>query len=67
MQCPSCKSVLTQRNRFGEPIVRNRGIVLKSSGVYLVCPKCRADVAFNPEVLRLAPLVVFPHRRSQQG
>jgi hypothetical protein len=31
-------------NKAGEPIVRNRAIVLKADGVVMVCPKCKSDV-----------------------
>lgn len=56
MICKACASVLTQRNAFGEPIIRNRGIVAKTSGLYLICPRCKAAVPFDMDVLRvLAP------------
>jgi uncharacterized protein YbaR (Trm112 family) len=59
MTCPHCRAQLTQRNRVGEGLIRNRGIVIKADGPVLICPKCRGNVRFDPQILTLAPLVVF--------
>lgn len=55
MRC-RCGCVLTQLNRAGDPIIRNRGIVLKKSGMILVCPLCKGPVPFSLELLQLAVL-----------
>lgn len=51
MICPHCKANLTQRNGSGEPLLRNRGLVIKSTGLALVCPKCSGDVPFSPDAM----------------
>lgn len=65
MKCRHCSAILTQRTRVGEPLIRTRGIVLRADGPSLICPKCKADVAFSLDLLRLSPaLVMFRHARK---
>jgi hypothetical protein len=47
-----CGAHLLHQNRLGEPIVRNKGIVLKADGIVLVCPKCGGDVPFSPDLAK---------------
>lgn len=53
MICPHCHAELTRNNARGEPVIRNRGIVMKSDGLALVCPKCKGDVPPSPEAMQL--------------
>jgi hypothetical protein len=64
MGCPKCRAALIQRNAEGEPILRNRGLVLKATGWVALCPRCRAEVPFSPDALRAVPLVLI---RRQGG
>ena len=48
MKCGSCGANLQQENGSGEPLLRNRGLVLKSSGPVAICPRCKSDVPFSP-------------------
>lgn len=52
MKCPSCAAQLGQINAAGEPIIRNRGMILKAAGVSVVCPKCKADVPVVGELAK---------------
>ena len=65
MVCRRCQSVLTQRNRAGEPIIRTRGIVLKKTGFVLVCPSCKGDVIFDPKLLTI--LLSSPAALTKSG
>ena len=57
MQCPRCQAQLGQVSAGGDPMLRTRGLVLKASGVTVICPKCKADVPATGE-LRKA-LILF--------
>lgn len=66
MNCPHCRANLAHINGAGEPMVRNHGLVFKSTGICFVCPKCRGDVAM-PATLAKAlndRLVLFFRRAS---
>ena len=51
MKC-RCGATLGQLNLAGEPIVRNRGLIFKASGVVLVCPSCKADVPVSGDLAK---------------
>jgi uncharacterized protein YbaR (Trm112 family) len=59
MICPHCKATLTQRTKVGEPVIRNRGIIMKADGPVLICPKCKSDVGFNLDLLKALPILIF--------
>jgi len=44
VKCGQCGAVLTQNRTEGGVMLRNHGLVIKSTGVAFVCPKCKADV-----------------------
>jgi hypothetical protein len=44
VKCGHCGSVLGGESRAGDPIIRNRGLILKAGRIVLVCPKCKHDV-----------------------
>jgi hypothetical protein len=48
MKCGACGATLTQESQGGEPLLRNRGMILKASGPVVICPKCKADVPLSP-------------------
>lgn len=60
MKC-RCGANLIQQNALGQPLIRNKGIVLKAEGIVLVCPKCRSDVPFSPDLAKAfqSSLVLF--------
>jgi hypothetical protein len=39
-------------NRAGEPIVRTTAFVFKADAVVAVCPKCKRDVPFTPDLIK---------------
>ena len=51
MRC-RCGADLAHLNSKKEPIVRTRGIVFQSSGMKLVCPKCKADVPLSQDMAK---------------
>lgn len=52
MTCPGCGAVLGKLNAAGEPMLRMRGLVLKTEGVVALCPKCGRDVPVAGEMAR---------------
>ncbi|CAB4137421.1 hypothetical protein UFOVP326_28 [uncultured Caudovirales phage] len=50
MKCPHCQADMAHLNAAREPIIRTRGLVLKASGLSLVCPRCKGDVAPSQEL-----------------
>lgn len=58
MTCPHCRANLAQRTSDGEPLFRNRGIILRKAGPALVCPRCRKDVPVNLDLLKAPVLLV---------
>jgi hypothetical protein len=66
MNCPKCHATLMRRNSAGDAIIRNRGILLKASGPALVCPRCRADVPFQADLLVKALPVLLLHRPGRR-
>ncbi len=43
MKCPHCGTHLSRTSASGDPMVRSSGLVLKSTGLVVICPKCKAD------------------------
>jgi uncharacterized protein YbaR (Trm112 family) len=43
-QCPSCKHTLIIKRPNGELVIRNNIIIVKSDGVWEICPFCRQEV-----------------------
>jgi hypothetical protein len=68
MRCRHCDAELTAQTPNGEPLIRNRGIVLKPTGAAVLrCPRCRGEVEFDPMILSIAPVLVFtPNRTSRR-
>ena len=52
MKCPGCRAELGQINAAGEPLIRARGMVLKATGVSVICPKCKGDVPVEGEMAK---------------
>ncbi len=52
MKCPKCAATLDKERGGGEKLLRTRGLVLKSSGMAAICPKCGSDVPFSPEMMQ---------------
>ena len=52
MKCPACAANLGRLNAAGEPLIRNRGLVLKAEGVVALCPRCGKDVPFTAEIAK---------------
>lgn len=50
MKCPHCHADMAHLNAAREPIIRTRGLVLKASGLSLVCPRCKGDVTPSQEL-----------------
>lgn len=63
MNCPNCGTLMGHLNKAGEPIVRNRALVLKADGVVMVCPRCKGDVDLPPDFAKAlsARLILFIH------
>lgn len=47
MNCPSCGANIQHVNAAGDTVLRNRGLVLKSSGIVAICPRCKSDVPLS--------------------
>lgn len=45
--CPHCHANLASVAASGEPLLRARGVILKATGLALVCPRCRGDVPLS--------------------
>jgi hypothetical protein len=68
MICAGCGSHLGHINKDGEPIVRNRGLVFKASGVIMVCPKCKRDVPLTADFAKaLTDRLILFIRRPQKA
>lgn len=52
MMCPACRANLGRITARGEPMIRNKGLILKADGIVALCPKCGADVPFTAEITR---------------
>jgi len=52
MRCGNCGANLQHENPGGEPLLRNKGLVLKSSGLVVICPKCKSDVPLSPDWMK---------------
>lgn len=52
MKCPGCGENLGRLSRAGEPMVRNKGLILKATGVAVVCPKCSGSVPIGGEMAK---------------
>lgn len=50
MKCHSCGANLAQTNPRGETLIRNKGLVFKAHGMICVCPRCKSDVEFSPDI-----------------
>lgn len=64
MKC-KCGANLGRINGAGEPVVRTAGLVFKADSPVMVCPRCKSDVPFTPDLAkalqsRLALLFVSP-------
>lgn len=69
MRCPHCSAQLAQINNRGEPMLRNRGLVLRAEGVAAVCPKCKHDVPVAGEMAKALSarlLLVFAPKGSRR-
>ena len=66
MICPHCQSNLAQRSMNGDPMMRTRGLVIKSTGLALICPKCKGDVPVSLDVMNQLhkTVVLFKQRRD---
>lgn len=49
MKCPHCSANLETVNSRGETVLKNRGLIFKSQGISLACPKCKQDVPVSNE------------------
>ena len=47
MICPACKVDIATRSKSGETLLRNRGLIIKSDAIVLVCPKCSGDIPLS--------------------
>jgi hypothetical protein len=48
------------RNRDGEPLIRTRAIIMKASGLVLVCHQCRGDVPISADIfVKAQPFIVL--------
>ena len=69
MKCPHCLRQLGKLSRDGEPMVQAGGLVLKAHGPVIVCPKCKGDVPFSPDLVKAlqARFLIFkpPSLRSE--
>lgn len=52
MRCPGCNAQLGHITAAGEPMIRNRGLVLKAEGIVAVCPRCKGDVPFTADLAK---------------
>lgn len=59
MICPKCSAEIGHVNRKGEPMLRGRGLVLKTRSVAMVCPKCAADVPVTGEFAKALQARLF--------
>lgn len=73
MMCPHCQAQLGKLNCDQEPMLRNKGIVLKADHVALICPKCGKDVRVDGQMAKALSarlLLVFrdqPRPRSGES
>lgn len=42
---------MTRPTEAGQPMVRTRGLLVKGGHLVCICPKCKADVPANAEVM----------------
>ena len=68
MMCPHCQAQLGKLNSDQEPMLRNKGIVLKASHVALICPKCGHDVPLAGEMAKaLSARILLIFRNGLPG
>lgn len=47
MNCPHCHANLVRAGRDGDPVIANRGLIIKSDCLIAICPRCKGDVVLN--------------------
>lgn len=52
MKCPHCHEPLTKATATGGVMLRTRGVVFKSGGMLVVCPKCKGDVQPTADLMK---------------
>lgn len=59
MRCPRCRTELAKPTVDGTPMIRTRGLLLKSGQLVFCCPSCKSDVPTGIGSSALA-LLLFP-------
>lgn len=47
MKCPHCQANMIRESRDGDPMIANRGLILKDDHIVMICPKCGGNVALG--------------------